>query len=50
MSSEHPETAVPETLRRQIEAVYRPWNEQLRDQLVAVGVPHLPQWLKQHSG
>jgi hypothetical protein len=44
-SPEHPQTAVPETLRREIEAIYRPWNEQLRDQLVAAGVGNLPPWL-----
>jgi len=42
----HPQTEVPETLRRQIEAIYRPWNEQLRDQLVAADIGNLPAWLQ----
>lgn len=37
--------AVPPTLRREIEAIYAPWNEQLRDQLSRVGVTELPEWL-----
>jgi hypothetical protein len=45
-SPDPPETAVPEPLRRQIEAIYRPWNEQLRDQLVSAGVTRLPEWLQ----
>jgi hypothetical protein len=44
-SPEHPRTEVPETLRRRIEAIYRPWNEQLRDQLIVAGVDNLPGWL-----
>ncbi|HEX3897795.1 MAG TPA: sulfotransferase [Mycobacteriales bacterium] len=36
---------VPPTLRREIEAIYAPWNEQLRDQLTAAGVTTLPDWL-----
>jgi hypothetical protein len=44
-SPEHPRTEVPETLRREIEALYRPWNDELRDQLIAAGVTDLPRWL-----
>ena len=33
---------VPPTLRREIEALYRPWNDQLRDQLRDAGIPNLP--------
>jgi hypothetical protein len=40
-----PRTDVPPTLRRQIEAIYKPWNDQLRDQLRAAGVSPLPRWL-----
>jgi hypothetical protein len=40
-----PTPAVPPTLRREIEAIYAPWNEQLRDQLVGIGVDTLPEWL-----
>ncbi|HWA64965.1 MAG TPA: sulfotransferase [Mycobacteriales bacterium] len=36
---------VPPTLRREIEALYRPWNEQLRNQLHEAGVTNLPSWL-----
>lgn len=36
---------VPETLRREIEALYRPWNDQLRDQLGDAGIDQLPEWL-----
>jgi hypothetical protein len=44
-SPERPRTEVPETLRREIEAIYRPWNDTLRDQLLAAGIPNLPSWL-----
>jgi hypothetical protein len=37
---------VPPTLRREIEAIYAPWNDQLRDQLSAAGVTQLPEWLQ----
>jgi hypothetical protein len=40
-----PEVAVPSTLRREIEALYAPWNDQLRDQLREVGITDLPDWL-----
>jgi hypothetical protein len=40
-----PDVAVPETLRREIDALYRPWNDQLRDQLREAGVTALPAWL-----
>jgi hypothetical protein len=43
--AEAPEVAVPSTLRREIEALYRPWNEQLREQLREAGITQLPQWL-----
>ena len=43
--AEAPEIAVPQTLRREIEALYRPWNEQLREQLREAGVTNLPEWL-----
>ncbi|HWC33429.1 MAG TPA: sulfotransferase [Mycobacteriales bacterium] len=43
--AEAPEVEVPSTLRREIEALYRPWNEQLRDQLREAGVTDLPAWL-----
>ncbi|HVV75713.1 MAG TPA: sulfotransferase [Mycobacteriales bacterium] len=43
--AEAPEVAVPSTLRREIEALYRPWNDQLRDQLHDAGVTGLPGWL-----
>jgi len=46
-SPEHPRTEVPETLRREIEALYRPWNDTLRDQLIAAGVTNLPIWLRE---
>ncbi|MGN6474724.1 MAG: hypothetical protein ACTHK4_13890, partial [Mycobacteriales bacterium] len=36
---------VPSTLRREIEALYAPWNHQLRDQLREAGVTDLPSWL-----
>jgi hypothetical protein len=36
---------VPETLRREIEALYRPWNDQLLDQLREAGLTDLPSWL-----
>jgi hypothetical protein len=40
-----PELAVPSTVRREIDALYEPWNEQLRDQLREAGVTNLPTWL-----
>jgi hypothetical protein len=40
-----PDVAVPSTLRREIEALYAPWNEQLRDQLREAGITNLPEWL-----
>ncbi len=36
---------IPPTLLREIEAIYAPWNEQLRDQLTAAGMTDLPSWL-----
>jgi hypothetical protein len=36
---------VPQTLRREVEALYRPWNDQLREQLREAGVTNLPGWL-----
>jgi hypothetical protein len=36
---------IPPTLRREIEAIYAPWNEQLRDQLTTIGMATLPDWL-----
>jgi hypothetical protein len=46
-SPEPPRTEVPETLRREIEAIYRPWNDTLRDQLMAAGIANLPRWLSE---
>ncbi len=43
--AEAPEVEVPATLRREIEALYQPWNEQLRDQLREAGITDLPGWL-----
>ena len=43
--AEASEVAVPPTLRREIEALYRPWNDQLRDQLREAGITDLPAWL-----
>ncbi len=43
----HPHTEVPETLRREIEALYRPWNDALRNQLLTAGVTALPDWLEE---
>jgi hypothetical protein len=40
-------TPVAETFRREISAVYRPWNELLAQQLVDAGVASLPSWLDQ---
>jgi hypothetical protein len=40
---------VPHTLRREVEALYRPWNEQLRDQLTEVGITKLPGWLTERT-
>ncbi|HVW79983.1 MAG TPA: sulfotransferase [Mycobacteriales bacterium] len=40
-----PKADVPPTLRRQVDAIYRPWNNQLRGQLLAAGVTNLPAWL-----
>lgn len=40
-----PTVEVSPTLRRELEAMYRPWNEQLRDQLQEAGVTRLPGWL-----
>jgi hypothetical protein len=39
------DVAVPSTLRREIEALYRPWNDQLREQLREAGISDLPGWL-----
>ena len=44
--AEAPRIEVPETLRREIEALYRPWNDQLRQQLQDAGVIELPGWLR----
>ncbi len=43
--SEAAEVTVPPTLRREIEALYAPWNDQLRDQLREAGITDLPAWL-----
>jgi hypothetical protein len=43
--AEAPEVSVPSTLRREIEALYRPWNDQLREQLREAGISDLPGWL-----
>lgn len=43
--AEAAEIDVPSTLRREIEALYAPWNDQLRDQLHDAGVTELPDWL-----
>jgi hypothetical protein len=43
--AEAAKVVVPPTLRREIEALYRPWNEQLREQLHEAGVTNLPAWL-----
>jgi hypothetical protein len=43
--AEAPQIEVPSTLRREIEALYRPWNDQLRDQLREAGITDLPDWL-----
>jgi hypothetical protein len=40
-------TPVAETVRREISAVYRPWNELLAHQLHDAGVGTLPPWLAQ---
>jgi hypothetical protein len=40
---------VPHTLRREVEALYRPWNEQLRDQLTEAGIANLPGWLTERT-
>lgn len=40
---------VPPTLRREIEALYRPWNDQLRDQLTDAGITNLPTWLSEEE-
>ncbi|HEX3897888.1 MAG TPA: sulfotransferase [Mycobacteriales bacterium] len=42
---EAPKVTVPEPLRREIEALYRPWNDQLREQLRDIGITELPRWL-----
>lgn len=42
---EAPKVAVPEPLRREIEALYRPWNDQLGEQLRDIGITQLPDWL-----
>jgi hypothetical protein len=43
--AEAPEIEEPAALRREIEALYRPWNDQLRDQLREAGISQLPDWL-----
>lgn len=43
--AEAPDVDVPSALYREIEALYRPWNEQLREQLHEVGITDLPEWL-----
>ena len=43
--AEAPAGEVPVALRREIEALYRPWNDQLRDQLHEAGIADLPGWL-----
>lgn len=43
--SEATKVAVPPTLRREVEALYRPWNDQLRNQLIDAGITNLPTWL-----
>jgi hypothetical protein len=40
-----PTVVAPPTLHREIEALYRPWNEQLREQLRDAGITGLPDWL-----
>ncbi|HEX3705967.1 MAG TPA: sulfotransferase [Mycobacteriales bacterium] len=43
--AEAAEVTVPSTLRHEIAALYRPWNDQLREQLRDAGVTNLPAWL-----
>ncbi|HVU61493.1 MAG TPA: hypothetical protein VHA79_14960 [Mycobacteriales bacterium] len=43
--AEAADVSVPPTLRREIEALYAPWNEQLREQLRDAGITDLPAWL-----
>jgi hypothetical protein len=43
--AEAAEVTVPSTLRHEIAALYRPWNDQLREQLRDAGVTNLPGWL-----
>jgi hypothetical protein len=44
--AEAPDAVVPPTLRREIEAIYAPWNDQLRDQLLEAGITELPGWVR----
>jgi hypothetical protein len=43
---EAPNLDVPSSLRRELEAHYQPWNDELRSQLVAAGIAGLPGWLR----
>jgi hypothetical protein len=42
-----PPAPIPETVRREINAIYRPWNELLSQQLHDAGHRDLPGWLSQ---